>query len=612
MKKSIGDILLEKKILTPDRLKYYIKKEKKSGETISTLLLDDGIITKRELTRLIISLSRQKELPDILLDLGYISRENLDSIYLSRGGEKRGIGKYLIKKGILSEEELMKGYATLYNLEFIDISKTKLDYELIKKSGQEILEKFRVIPIYEENGNLIIAISDPGNVIMIEELEKKLNKKIQLKVTTQSSIDLFLSTYFESKVKLGEFSKDMRIDDNKIEFDGVERVTLEDLKSEESQIIRMVNSIIYNAIERRASDIHFEVYEKEVKIKYRIDGVLFEALSEIDRGFMNLIVTRIKILSELDIAEHRVPQDGRFMLKIEERYVDFRVSILPTIYGETAVIRILDKLSMALEVDSIGFSDEHLKLFMDCIKRPYGMILVAGPTGSGKTTTLYSALKAIQNSEKKIITIEEPVEYQLSDIVQVPVNDKKGLTFSRGLRSIVRQDPDIIMVGEIRDLDTAQIAINAALTGHLVLSTIHSNNVIDSLTRLTNIGVNEHQFASSFNLIMAQRLVRKICNGCKIEEISEHPNFKGEKLWKGQGCKLCNDSGYFGRVAIFELLELTDEFREMILEKKSPVFIKRKAKEMGIKFLRDSAISKVKMGITTPDEIDRVTYIEKY
>ncbi|MBI3039907.1 type II/IV secretion system protein, partial [bacterium] len=389
---------------------------------------------------------------------------------------------------------------------------------------------------------------------------------------------------------------------------------------EDAPVVHLVDSIILKAVRKRASDIHFEVYESQLKVKYRIDGVLFEVLSNVEPRARNAMISRIKIMSQLDIAEKRVPQDGRFKLKIDERFIDFRVSILPSIFGETAVLRILDKSALGLDIVKIGLEGNDLVIFQRNIKKPYGMILVAGPTGSGKTTTLYSAIKFVHTPSDKFITIEDPVEYQLPDIVQIAVNDKKGLNFSSGLRSIVRQDPNKIMVGEIRDPETASIAINAALTGHLVLSSIHANNVMDAISRLINMRIDPYEFVSSFNIIMSQRLIRRICNSCKIDDntITEEAkrlsqdfeDYSQIHFLRGAGCRYCHQTGYQGRTGIFEVLDLTPKIKQMVLSKQSPLMIRRTAIEQGMVPLRKAAWGKVERGETTFEEMNRVTFEE--
>jgi type IV pilus assembly protein PilB len=412
----------------------------------------------------------------------------------------------------------------------------------------------------------------------------------------------------------------LREDDN-----GDENLTVERLTSDISPIIRLVDSTIFTAIQRRASDVHIETQDDAVHVKYRIDGVLQPAMRPIDKRFHGPIISRIKVMAELDIAEKRVPQDGRFKLRIRGKTIDFRVSIMPSVHGEDAVIRILDKESISeqfteLRLDILGFPEDELRRFRKYIREPYGMVLVTGPTGSGKTTTLYAALSEIKSVEDKIITIEDPVEYQLRGITQIPINEKKGLTFARGLRSILRHDPDKIMVGEIRDAETAQIAINSALTGHLVFTTVHANNVIDVLGRFLNIGVEPYQFVSALNCVLAQRLVRLICSHCRrrqkvtpemlVESGLDPGLISTHAFYEGAGCIECGGTGYKGRSAICELLDLSDRIREMILGRRPNSEIKRVAREEGMRFLRESAVHEVLTGRTTLREINKVTFVE--
>jgi type IV pilus assembly protein PilB len=406
---------------------------------------------------------------------------------------------------------------------------------------------------------------------------------------------------------------------------GEETLTIDRMTSDSSPIIKLVDSTIFNALQRRASDIHVETRDREVVIKYRIDGVLYQAMEPIDKKFHSTIISRIKVMSELDISEKRIPQDGRFKLRIKGRTVDFRVSIMPSVHGEDAVIRILDKESMSqefkqLSLDICGFQNKDLRRLRRFIKEPYGMVLVTGPTGSGKTTTLYGALSEIRNEEDKIVTIEDPVEYQLPGITQIPVNEKKGLTFARGLRSILRHDPDKVMVGEIRDEETAQIAIQSALTGHLVFTTVHANNVVDVVGRFLNMNVETYNFVSALNCILAQRLIRLICPTCKqpvkasreqlLESSLDPERYQEYTFYEGKGCIDCNGTGYRGRTAIAELLDMSDRIRDMILQKKPGSEIKRAAHEEGMTFLREAALAKVFAGNSTLHEINKVTFVE--
>jgi type IV pilus assembly protein PilB len=424
---------------------------------------------------------------------------------------------------------------------------------------------------------------------------------------------------------LDEATEEFRLQLVHGEGDGEEVMSLDSITSDQSPIIKLVDSTLFNAIQRRASDIHFETGETEVMIKYRIDGALYQAMDAIDRKHHQTIISRIKVMSELDISEKRIPQDGRFKLRLKGRTIDFRVSILPTVHGEDCVIRVLDKESMNkefknLSLDVLGIDEETKAKLRKASREPYGMVLVTGPTGSGKTTTLYACLNEIQSSEDKIITIEDPVEYQLRGITQIPVNEKKGLTFARGLRSILRHDPDKVMVGEIRDEETAQIAIQSALTGHLVFTTVHANNVVDVLGRFLNMNVDLYNFVSALNCVLAQRLVRKICDHCKrparvsdklLDESALDPEtYRDHTFYEGAGCIECSGAGYHGRLAVSELLYLSDPIRELILSRRPAAEIRRAAKEEGMSFLRESALEKVFQGVTTLREINKVTFVD--
>jgi type IV pilus assembly protein PilB len=407
--------------------------------------------------------------------------------------------------------------------------------------------------------------------------------------------------------------------------EGQEVLTIDRIAQDASPIIKLVDSILFNAIQRRASDIHIETQENVVVVKYRVDGVLYPAMEPIDKKHHQTIISRIKVMSELDIAEKRIPQDGRFKIRVKGRTIDFRVSIMPTVHGEDAVIRILDKESANAEfknlrLDVLGVDAETMRRLRKFIREPYGMVLVTGPTGSGKTTTLYACLSEIQSVEDKIVTIEDPVEYQLRGITQIPVNEKKGLTFARGLRSILRHDPDKVMVGEIRDEETAQIAVQAALTGHLVFTTVHANNVVDVLGRFLNMKVELYNFVSALNCVLAQRLVRKICPHCRVEFVPTQKlleesaitpqQIAGKTLYDGRGCIECNGTGFYGRAAITELLDLSDRIRSLILDKRPAAEIKKAAKEEGMVFLRESAVTAALAGKTTLQEINKVTFVE--
>src|SRR5438552_8303125 len=527
-----------------------------------------------------------------------------------------------------AEAAQAQALAGRYRYEYVDLRESSIDHELFRSIPVDLMFRYNFVPMQARNGTLEIAIADPQNVTQIDELTLLLNKKLRIKVATLSQIAELLKKTEQSQRVLEEVTEGFALDVVSEEGDQDENLSIDKLTATDSDIapvIKLVDTTIFNALERRASDIHIESRDQEVAIKYRIDGVLHYAMPPIAKDWHSTILSRIKVMSELDIAERRVPQDGRFRVRYKGRLIDFRVSIMPTIHGEDAVLRVLDKESMSekfakLSLEVVGFSDHDLVKFRRYIMEPYGMVLVTGPTGSGKTTTLYAALSEIKNDEDKIITIEDPVEYQIKGITQIPVNDKKGLTFARGLRSILRHDPDKIMVGEIRDQETAQIAINSALTGHLVFTTVHANNVLDVLGRFLNMGVEPYNFVSALNCILAQRLVRVICEDCKrvvhypdsfFVECGLNPDdWRDFPLYEGTGCFECGGTGYRGRSAIHELLDLSDPIRELILEKRPTSEIKRVARDEGMTFLRDSAVDKVRRGITTLKEINKVTFIE--
>jgi type IV pilus assembly protein PilB len=463
--------------------------------------------------------------------------------------------------------------------------------------------------------------------MVLDEISGLLGKRLATRVATMTQITDLLKKTEQSQRVLDEASEGLTLELGDDMENSDENLSIERLTTEEdiSPIIRLVDTTIFTALERRASDIHMETYDDSIVIKYRIDGVLQMAMAPIAREHHQTILSRIKVMSELDIAERRVPQDGRFRVRYKGRLIDFRVSIMPTVHGENAVLRVLDKESMSekfanLSLDVVGFAADDLERFRRYIKEPYGMVLVTGPTGSGKTTTLYAALNEIKSDEEKIITIEDPVEYQIRGITQIPVNEKKGLTFARGLRSILRHDPDKILVGEIRDQETAQIAINSALTGHLVFTTVHANNVVDVIGRFLNMGVEPYNFVAALNCILAQRLVRTVCEFCwkpavydddKLERNGLDPDeWRGFEFREGVGCMECGGTGYRGRTAIHELLDLTDPVREMILGKKPSSEIRKLAQEQGMRFMRESALGRIREGVTTLKEINKVTFIE--
>ena len=523
--------------------------------------------------------------------------------------------------------------ARRYRLPFVNLlpqeGDSPIDYSLLGELPVDLMVRNQFVPLKRENGKLHIAMADPTDLDRLDDLASALRMRLVPHVATAGAIDVVLRKGDATQRVLQEAASGFRISLVRETETGEEVLDLDRLAatdSEMSPIIKLVDTIIYNAMESRASDIHIETRDTEVQVKYRIDGALYQKVDPIDLAYHQTLISRIKVMSELDIAERRVPQDGRFRVRYKGRNVDFRVSIMPTVHGEDAVIRILDKEQINesfknLDLNVVGFDPEDLRKFRHYIAEPYGMVLVTGPTGSGKTTSLYAALNEIRNEEDKIITIEDPVEYQLHGITQIPVNEKKGLTFARGLRSILRHDPDKIMVGEIRDEETAQIAIQSALTGHLVFTTVHANNVIDVIGRFLNMGVEPYNFVSSLNCVLAQRLIRVLCPICRrafhptdaeLIESGLRPEEHRERVFFANvGCDACNHTGYRGRTAIHELLDLSDNIREMIVERRPGSEVRRAAEAEGLTSLRESALKKVFAGVSTLHEINRVTFVEE-
>ncbi len=526
-----------------------------------------------------------------------------------------------------AEREQARRLAERYRCPFIDLLEQRIDPELVRSIPAELMFRYNFVPLESRDSILVVAMADPSQLQLTDELSLLLGKRLQIKVATASQIGDLLKRTEQSQRVLDQATEGFTLQVVADEEDSDENISMEKLTRDtgESPVVKLVHTVIFTALERRASDVHIETRNSEVVVKYRIDGVLQFAMQPLAKEWHATILSRIKVMSELDIAERRVPQDGRFRVRYKGRFVDFRVSIMPSVHGEDAVLRVLDKETLSekfrnLTLDVVGFDHEEVTRFRRYIREPYGMVLVTGPTGSGKTTTLYAAINEIKNDEDKIITIEDPVEYQVRGITQIPVNEKKGLTFARGLRSILRHDPDKIMVGEIRDQETAQIAINSALTGHLVFTTVHANNVTDVIGRFINMGVEPYNFVSALNCIMAQRLVRVICDNCK-KRMTYAPEVLRESgldpaEWaqvpfaEGAGCLECSGSGYRGRTAITELLDLSDHIREMIVDRRPTSEIKRAAREEGMTFLRESGLRKVRSGMTTLREINKVTFLD--
>ncbi len=568
---------------------------------------------------------RRRNIGIILMERGSLKAEQLEYVVEKLAVTKQRFGELCIREGFISEEELAQALSEQFNLEYTDLGNFRMDEELLNSLPTDAIYRFRFVPLEMTSDALVVAISDPTDVVKLDELELMLGHPLRIRLATESAIASVIKTGEGTRRVLREVSEDFMLQLVKETDRGEEILSVEAISDDTSPIIKLINTTILDALNRRASDIHIETSHDGVDIKYRIDGVLYRANETIDLHFQAPIISRLKVMSELDISERRIPQDGRFKVRFGEKSIDFRVSIMPSALGEDAVIRILDKESIAsdlkgLTLENLGISEREIKRLRKKIREPYGMVLVTGPTGSGKTTTLYAALTEIHTGEDKIITIEDPVEYMLRGVLQIPVNEKKGLTFAKGLRSILRHDPDKIMVGEIRDPETAQIAVQSALTGHLVFTTVHANNVFDVIGRFIHMGIDPYNFVSCLNCVLAQRLIRKVCRKCRrvvtysddeLREAGVDPDVvRGVTLYEAKGCDECNGTGYRGRSAIVELLELNDEIRDLIIGKVPATVLKQAAREAGVVFLRDSAMEKLIAGDTTLKEINRVTFVE--
>jgi type IV pilus assembly protein PilB len=569
---------------------------------------------------------RWLKIGELLVESGAIAPEQIEIILQRMKLLGVRFGEAGIELGFYAEEDLARVLAKQFGMEYVDLASFSPDSESLSEIPEDLTVRFGVVPLERSDGALVVATADPTEVKRLEHLEWAVDGPVIIKVAGKSHVQRQAAgTHSISGEALQSTLEKFRdISETGIRVD---KDLLEDMdEAEHSPVIKLIDTTLVDALAKRASDIHIESGDDGVMIKYRIDGVLSRAMEPLDRRFQGPIISRIKVMSELDISERRIPQDGRFKVRIGGRSIDFRVSILPSSFGEDAVIRILDKTSIAadlkgLSLESLGFNERELKRFRRQIQAPYGMVLVTGPTGSGKTTTLYAALGEIHTDQEKIITIEDPGEYQVPGIVQVPVNEKKGLTFARGLRSILRHDPDKIMVGEIRDPETAEIAVQSALTGHLVFTTVHANNVFDVLGRFLHMGLEPYHFVSSLNMVLAQRLVRTICPYCKERVRYDrtvltraglaYERYAHHDFFEGRGCERCNGLGYAGRSAIIELLEMNDELREMIISRVPIGQLRQYAARMGTVFLRQAALEKVFAGTTSLPEIDRVTFVDE-
>lgn len=558
----------------------------------------------------------------LLVNNHLITEEHLGKALELQKKEGGRLGSNLVKLGFISEEKLVAFLSQQYGVPAVNLSDYKIDNSLTKFIPVEVAQKYMMMPVARLGATLTVAMVDPSNVFAIDDVKFMTGYNVEPVVAAESAIRNAITECYGQTDALQTAMENFKMEEGElldfVQEEG-EDVDLGELKQavEEAPVVKLVNLILSEAINRGSSDIHLEPYEKIFRVRYRIDGVLYDIMKPPPK-LKAALSSRIKIMSQLDIAERRLPQDGRIKLKIKGREVDLRVSTLPTLFGEKIVMRILDKGSLVLDLTKLGFEQAALKDFEEAISSPFGMVLVTGPTGSGKTTTLYSALSTINTMDVNIITAEDPVEYNLMGINQVQVKEEIGLTFASALRSFLRQDPDIIMVGEIRDFETAEIAVKAALTGHLVLSTLHTNDAPSTISRLLNMGIEPFLVSASVVLILAQRLCRKVCSQCKEEDkvstqalvnigFSEE-EAKTIKCFKGKGCSTCSDTGYKGRIALYEVMPVKDEIKELILEGASAAEVKKAAVKVGMKTLRMSGLTKIKEEVTTLEEVMRVTF----
>ncbi len=556
---------------------------------------------------------------ELLVRENLLSAEQLQKAQREASAKGQRLGAQITKLGLLEESELTEFVAKQYGVPSIDLDEFEVDPEVVALIPEDVAIKHNVVPVNRAGSTLILATADPSNIYALDDIKFLTGYNIQAVVASEEAIKRGIEKYYDQSTLLDDVMASF--DDSDIDFvQDDDEVSAAELgrEAEDAPVVKLVNLILTDAIKKVASDIHIEPYEKSFRVRYRIDGVLYEAMKPPIK-LKNALTSRLKIMSELDIAERRLPQDGRIKLKLGRgREMDFRVSILPTLFGEKIVLRLLDKSNLQLDMTKLGFEEEQLGVCKDCIHRPFGMVLVTGPTGSGKTTTLYSALSELNTVGENLSTAEDPVEFNLAGINQVQMHEDIGLNFAAALRSFLRQDPDIIMVGEIRDFETAEIAVKAALTGHMVLSTLHTNDAPSTVNRLLNMGIEPFLVSSSVNCIVAQRLARRVCVECKgpdpdvsVDEfvaagLSED-EAKDVSPVIGAGCAACSDTGYKGRIAVYEVMELTEEIKDFVLNGASTIEIKREAIRGGMRTLRQSALAMIREESTTLSEVFRVS-----
>lgn len=553
---------------------------------------------------------------EALISRGWITPEQYAECAAGRNGRSDPIEETLVRQGLITERQLLEVYGEQYGMRVVELNENDVDRELLSKVPSHLVHKYSLMPIARRGRGIRVATADPHNLYALDELRSLIDMPIEPVLATRADINKMIKAFYGVG---GEVLQEMVKERDAVEVLDEAALDSSDLDvqmAQEASVVKLVNEILVEAIDQRASDIHFEPYEQDFVVRYRIDGVLHRANVPAEiRRFRNAIISRIKILSAMNIAEKRLPQDGGFKIKVHGREIDLRVSVIPMAFGEGVVLRILDRLAVKLSLPSLGMRGTVYSEFIELINRPHGIILVTGPTGSGKTTTLYAALSAIVNDEIKILTIEDPIEYYLEGINQVQVLPKVGLTFARALRSFLRHDPDVVLVGEIRDKETAEVAINASLTGHLVFSTLHTNDAVSATTRLLDMGVEPFLVASSLEAAMAQRLVRTICPHCKEEYVPDQPELlpadfeykPGQKLARGKGCRECRNTGYAGRKAVYELMTMNEELREMVVFRKAASQLLPVARKAGMRLLREDGWDLVRSGFSTPEEVVRMT-----
>ncbi|RMF75400.1 MAG: type II/IV secretion system protein [Planctomycetota bacterium] len=554
---------------------------------------------------------------ELLLSRGLITEEQLRAAEADRNGASERIDEVLVRTGVVSERDMLSVLSDQLKMPLVELSEDMIDRELLRIVPSRIVHKYNLMPICRVGKAIRVATADPHNIYALDELQTCINTAVETVLATKADIHKMIKTFYGvGGDVLNEMVEDAEVE--VIDEVDVDSSDLDVQMAQEASVVKLVNEILLEAIDQRASDIHFEPYENDFVVRYRVDGVLHHAnVPPQIRQFQNAVISRIKILSGMNIAEKRLPQDGGFKIKAHHHEIDLRVSVIPMAFGEGVVLRILDRSAVSLKLTDLGMTGDTLDKFMELIKRPHGIILVTGPTGSGKTTTLYAALKTIVSEELKILTIEDPIEYYLEGINQVQVLPRVGLNFARAMRAFLRHDPDVILVGEIRDRETAETAINASLTGHLVFSTLHTNDSASATTRLLDMGVEPFLISSSVEGVIAQRLIRTICKHCKEQYVPEHPESlppdfgyqKGEVLYRGAGCRECLNTGYAGRKALYELLVMDDEIREMVLHRKSASQIMPVARKHGTRLLREEGWRLVREGMTTPEEVLRATKV---